>query len=138
MDGDTGFAAVRLGRHNKQTNVTRYKLNRDCLTDPFVTGREKIKNVKSEQKAELIERERKLRMIYLLVDHFVEKRRKDEERLKEITENGNSSRDEEWELMMQESLQKFDMKNTETTPNSNAIRKVNINTNEMIPTKHHH
>lgn len=77
-------------------------------------------------------------MIYLLVDHFVEKRRKDEERLKEITENGNSSRDEEWELMMQESLQKFDMKNTETTPNSNAIRKVNINTNEMIPTKHHH
>lgn len=133
MDGDTGFAAVRLGCHNKQTNVTRYKLNRDCLTDPFVTGREKIKNVKSEQKAERIERES-----YLLVDHFVEKRRKDEERLKEITENGNSSRDEEWELMMQESLQKFDMKNTETTPNSNAIRKVNINTNEMIPTKHHH
>lgn len=89
--------------------VMRYKLNKDCMTDPFVTGRMKIKNVKSERTAELAEHERKIRMIHLSVEHFVEKRRKDEDRLKNRNDSPTVDEYEEWEVMIQESMKKFDI-----------------------------
>ena len=61
----------------KLTNVTKYKLNTDCLSDPFITGRKKLKKVKEERDAEVALFERKVRLLWLSVDYFKKKREKE-------------------------------------------------------------
>ena len=54
----------------KLSNVTKYKMNMDCLVDPFHKGRQKLKNVKSERDAEMALFERKVRLLWWSVDYF--------------------------------------------------------------------
>eukprot|EP00956_Cyclotella_meneghiniana_P040177 scaffold188651_cov99-Cyclotella_meneghiniana.AAC.1 len=49
----------------KLSNVTKYKMNMDCLSDPFSVGRTKLKNVKSDRDEELALFERKKYVITL-------------------------------------------------------------------------
>ena len=84
------------------SNVTKYKLNRDCLKDPFKTGRVKLKKVKEDREAELALFERKVRLLWWSVDYFRSKRKKEQTELEETQESTGFDRSEfeEWELAM--------------------------------------
>lgn len=85
----------------KLTNVTKYKLNTECLTE---TGRRKLKKVKEERDAELALFERKVRLLWLSVDYFQKKREKECLELKERCTLSGIDRSEycNWEIAMKE------------------------------------
>eukprot|EP00956_Cyclotella_meneghiniana_P023789 scaffold46927_cov56-Cyclotella_meneghiniana.AAC.3 len=102
----------------KLGNLTKYKLNHDCLVDHFVKGRKKNKNIENERKAELAVLERKSRLIWLSVEYFKEKRANENADLKANLEsrqtNQHTNNDEdydEWERAMEKEMSEFDYDN---------------------------
>ena len=95
----------------KLGNLTKYKLNRECLLDPFEKGRRKTKNIKSERKAELAILERKTRLIWLSVEFFKEKRANENASLRENLASKRSNEEAEyaeWEKAMDDALDEYD------------------------------
>jgi hypothetical protein len=96
------------------SGVARYKLDRECLVDPFVAGRHKLKDVRKERELELAEEQRRITLIYLAVQYFKQKRDKESIQLKATVEQKLNSKDEEreyeeWEVAMKEAMLDFDV-----------------------------
>jgi hypothetical protein len=86
----------------------------DCLIDPFVTGRLKLKNVKDQCAAEIALERRKVELIWLSVKYFREKRRVDGIELKTtVDEKRLAANDDiefvEWESAMTEAMEELNL-----------------------------
>ena len=92
---------------------TKYKLNRECLVDPFKSGRKKLANVKDERRRERQEYQKKVSMIHESVQYFLDKRKRDRAKLDSMNESLSTSRENtvyaKWEDKMIEAMKKFDM-----------------------------
>jgi hypothetical protein len=95
------------------SGVARYKINLDCLTDPFVVGRQKLKKVQEQRAAEMALERRKVELIWLAVRYFREKRDKEgvelTETINRLTNTNEVVEYEEWENAMNEAMEEFDV-----------------------------
>jgi hypothetical protein len=86
----------------------------DCLVDPFVMGRLKLKSVKDQHVAEIALERGKVELIWLSVQYFREKRRIDGIELKTTVDEKRSAANDdiefvEWESAMIEAMEELDL-----------------------------
>ena len=96
----------------KLGNVSRYKLDKNCLLDYFKVGRAKLENVVQERKTEIAKEKRRLELLYDAVKFYRTKMSATMAELKVVMADKNNRvlRDtQEWEDKADMAMEEFDI-----------------------------